>query len=163
MVDVTTIYPGTVFAYFMLGKILRRVVLIAIFNIAGYGKPFQPGTRVPEDDSQQRKRVESSTTEPPQVEFTMDARVNKTITNDAENDTYFLILLLTTASFSDSVSGNVIQTIVYGVFYLFIRICYAVAYIEALQSWRTILFATGLTCIVACNLDLVITMYRRSN
>ena len=97
------------------------------------------------------------------MEFTLDMRVNKAITNDSENDAYFLALLLATAVFSDAVSGNVTRTIVYGVIYLFIRICYAAAYLAGLQPWRTILFAAGLTCTIACNLDLVITLSGRSN
>ena len=163
MVDVTTINPGTVFAWFMLGMLLRRAVLIAIFNVSIRGKPLQPGARVPEDNPKRKERVQSSTTEPPPIEFTTDMRVNKTITNDSENDTYFLILLLATAIYSDGGSGTAVRTIVYGVIYLFIRICYAAIYIIGLQPWRTILFASGLTCTIACNLDLVITMSRRSN
>jgi uncharacterized MAPEG superfamily protein len=85
------------------------------------------------------------------------------IHNDAENDTYFLILLLATAAFSDSVNGDCVRTIVYGAIYLFSRIFYAVAYIMALQPWRTIGFYFGFACTLACNLDLVITMSRRSN
>lgn len=163
MVDVTTINPGTVFAWFMLGMVLRRVVLVAIFNRSIRAKPIPVGTRVPEDIKRQRQEVEGLNTEPARIEFSTDMRVNKTITNDTENDIYFLILLLATAVFSDAASGNATRTIVYGAVYLFIRICYAVAYIKALQPWRTILFAIGLNCTVACNLDLVITMSRRSN
>ncbi len=163
MVDVTSINPGTVFAWFMLCMMLRRGVMIALFNIAGHGKPFKPGTRVPEDDSEYKKRKQHSTEESGYIEFTTDMRVNKVITNDAENDTYFLILLLATAIFSDAQSGTCTRTIVYGVIYLFLRICYAIIYIIGLQPWRTIIFAMGMTCTIACNLDLVITMSRRSN
>jgi uncharacterized MAPEG superfamily protein len=160
MVDVTTINPGTVFAWFMLGMVLRRAVLIVIFNIGINGHPFQPGSRVPEDDPNRKKQTPTS---PPPVQFTLDMRVNKVITNDAENDTYFLILLLATAVFTDTLSGNTTRTIVYGVIYLVIRIIYAFMYIIGLQPWRTICFAMGLTCTVACNLDLIISMSRRSN
>jgi len=90
-------------------------------------------------------------------------RVNKLIANDAENDTYFLILLLATAVFIDTLSGNITRTIVYGVIYLVIRIIYAFMYIMGLQSWRTICFAMGITCTIACSLDLVISMSQRSN
>jgi len=163
MVDVTTINPGTVFAWFMLGMVLRRAVLIAIFNIGINGQPFRPGSRVPEDDPNRNKQTTISTNAPAPIQFTLDMRVNKVITNDAENDTYFLILLLATAVFTDSLSGNATRTIVYGVIYLVIRICYAIIYIIGLQPWRTIVFAMGITCTVACNLDLVISMSRRSN
>jgi len=163
MVDVTTINPGTVFAWFMLGMVLRRAVLIAVFNIAISGQPFRPGSRVPEDDPNRNKQTSKSTNAPAPIEFTTDMRVNKAITNDAENDTYFLILLLATAIFTDTASGNTTRTIVYGVIYLVLRICYAVIYIIGLQPWRTIVFAMGLTCTAACNLDLVITLSRRSN
>ncbi len=60
-------------------------------------------------------------------------------------------------------SGNTTRTIVYGVIYLVIRIIYAFMYILGLQPWRTIVFALGMTCTLACNLDLVISMSRRSN
>jgi uncharacterized MAPEG superfamily protein len=102
---------------------------------------------------------------PNQIEFTKDVRVNKTIGNDTENDPYFLILLLATAVFSDTASGNgnVTRTIVYATFYLFARIFYAVAYIMAWQPWRSILYALGMACTIACSLDLMITMSRRSN
>ncbi|CAF4231514.1 unnamed protein product, partial [Adineta steineri] len=35
MVDVTTIQPGTVFAWFMLFMVLRRIVLLVVAGIAG--------------------------------------------------------------------------------------------------------------------------------
>jgi glutathione S-transferase len=161
MVDVTTINPGTVFAWFMLGMVLRRAILILVFNIGIRGHPFQPGSRVPEDDPNKNKPTSKNAPQP--IEYTLDMRVNKVITNDAENDTYFLILLLATAVFTDTLSGNTTRTIVYGVIYLVIRIIYAFMYIMGLQPWRTIVFAMGITCTVACNLDLVISMSRRSN
>ena len=162
MVDVTTINPGTVFAWFMLGMLLRRGVLILLFNIGIRKHGFQPGTRVPEDNPNNRKKRRSET-DPQPIEYTLNMRANKVITNDAENDTYFLILLLATAVFTDTLSGNATRTIVYGVIYLVIRIVYAFMYILELQPWRTILFVMGIVCTVACNLDLVITMSRRSN
>jgi uncharacterized MAPEG superfamily protein len=163
MVDITTIKPGTVFAWFMLVMVIRRIVMIFLAIIARGRKPFPPGTRVPEDNTLRGTQVQTSTVEPGQIEFTKDVRVNKTIGNDTENDTYFLVLLLATAVFSDTVSGNTTRTIVYGAIYLFARILYAVVYIMALQPWRTVLFTVGLICTLACNLDLVITMSRRSN
>ena len=163
MVDVNTINPGSVFAWFMLAMLVRRGVLIALFNVGIRGHPLPPGSRVPEDNPRRRERTEASSEGPAPIDFTLDMRVNKTITNDSENDAYFLILLLATAAFSDSVSGNATRTIVYSVIYLFIRICYAVVYLVGLQPWRTILFASGLSCTIACNLDLVITLSRRSN
>jgi uncharacterized MAPEG superfamily protein len=90
-------------------------------------------------------------------------RANKVITNDAENDTYFLILLLATAVFTDTLTGNTTRTIVYGVIYLVIRIIYAFMYILRLQPWRTMIFTMGLACTLAISLDLVITMSRRPN
>ena len=163
IIGITTINPGTVCAWFMLGMVLRRSILVAIFNRTINAKPIPPGTRVPEDIKRRGPHEEVSKTEPSPIEFTTDMRVNKTITNDSENDTYFLIILLATTVFSNTPSGSATRTIVYGVLYLFIRICYVVAYIKALQPWRTTLFALGLTCTVACNLDLVITMSRRPN
>jgi len=161
MVDVTPINPGTVFAWFMLGMVLRRAILILLFNIGIRWHPLQPGSRVPEDGPKRNKPISVDTPRP--IEYTLDMRVNKIITNDAENDTYFQILLLATAVFTDTLSGNTTRTIVYGVIYLFIRIIYAIMYILGLQPWRTIVFAMGMTCTIACNLDLVISMSRRSN
>jgi len=162
MVDVNTIQAGTVFAWFMLVMVVRRIVILVVAGIAGRNKPFPPG-RVPEDRILKRGQVEQSMAGTIHGDFSRDVRVNKTITNDSENDTYFLILLLATAVFSDSSNGNCTRTIVYGAIYLFCRIFYAVAYIMALQPWRTIVFSLGLACTLACNLDLVITMSRRSN
>jgi len=162
MVSVNTIQAGTVFAWFMLIMVLRRIVLIVIMGIAGRNKPFPPG-RVPEDKFMKRGQVATSTTDAVPVGFTKDVRANKIINNDSENDTYFLILLLATAVFSDIANGDCVRTIVYGAIYLFFRIFYAVAYILALQPWRTLAFFFGLACTFACSLDLVITMSRRSN
>ena len=159
MVSVNTIQPATVFAWFMLVLVLRRIVLIVIFAIAGRGKPL-PAGRVPEDRMFKTGPVVVDAA--PAV-ITTDARANKVIGNDAENDTYFLILLFATAAFSDRVNGDCVRTIVYGSIYLFIRIVYALVYILGLQPWRTIFFFLGICCTLACNLDLVITMSRRSN
>ena len=164
MVSVNTIQASTVFAWFMLMMLLRRVILLVVAGIAGRNKPFPPG-RVPEDKMLKRGQV---VTTPADVAaaptaFTKDVRVNKTITNDTENDTYFLILLLATAAFSDSLNGDCVRTIVYAAIYLFFRILYAVAYVMALQPWRTLSYFCGMLCTLACNLDLVITLSRRSN
>ena len=162
MVDVNTLQSGTVFAWFMLLMLLRRWVMLVVSGMARRGKPL-PADRVPEDRKLTGGQVAAGV--PDQVEFTKDVRVNKTISNDTENDTYFLILLLATAIFSDarSVDSNVIRTIVYGAIYLFARICYAISYIMGLQPWRSISFGLGFLCTLACSLDLVITMSRRAN
>lgn len=163
MVSVDTIQARTVFAWFMLILVLRRVVLITILAISGRGRPL-PAGRVPEDRVLKGGRVAGPVIDgTPIVAVTTDVRANKVIGNDAENDTYFLILLLATAVFSDRVNGDCVRTIVYGCIYLFIRIFYAIAYILGLQPWRTILFFLGICCTIACNLDLVITMSRRIN
>jgi uncharacterized MAPEG superfamily protein len=163
MATVKTIQSGTVFAWFMLFMVLRRVVMLAVAIVARRGKPFPPGSRVPEDNKLRGRNVEVTTTTSDQNEFTKDVRVNKTINNDSENDTYFLILLLATAFFSDGGSGRSTKTIIYGLIYLVARTCYAIAYIMALQPWRTIIFAVGAAVTLACSLDLVITMSLRHN
>ena len=112
-----------------------------------------------EDRILKRSRVTPSTTGTIHSSFNVDVRVNKTIGNDSENDTYFLILLLATAIISDGQNDNCTRTIVYGVIYFYFRIFYALTYIAALQPWRTVVFYGGL----ACNFDLVITMSRRAN
>src|SRR5262245_27085662 len=114
MVDVKSIQHGTVFAWFMLVMVVRRIVILGVALVTGRGKPFPPGTRVPEDNRLRGGPVEISPVGSGLIEFTKDVRANKTIGNDSENDTYFLVLLLATAEFSDSVSGNVTRTIVYG-------------------------------------------------
>jgi uncharacterized MAPEG superfamily protein len=163
MVSVNTIQAGTVFAWFMLFMVLRRIAMLVIAGVARRGKPFPPGSRVPEDNKLRGEPVEVSTVTPGQIEFTKDVRVNKTIGNDTENDTYFLILLLATALFSRNAIPDATRTIVYGILYLFARICFAVAYIMALQPWRSVSFALGLAVTLACSLDLVITMSRQPN
>ena len=160
MVNVQSIQAGTVFAWFMLLMVLRRIVLIIIVGIAGRHRPIQPG-RVPEDKFLKSGQV-APTDHVAQI-FSKDLRANKTINNDSENDTYFLILLFATVTLSDSLNGNCVRTIVYGVLYLFFRLCYAVTYVLGLQPWRTLAFFLGLACTLACNLDLVITMSRRNN
>ena len=163
MVSVNTIQAGTVFAWFMLILVLRRLALIIVLAVGGRGKPL-PAGRVPEDRIFNRGQVAAPAIDgSPVVVVTTDVRANKVIGNDAENDTYFLILLLATAAFSDSLNGDCVRTIVYGAIYLFVRILYAVVYILGLQPWRTLLFFLGICCTIACNLDLVITMSRRSN
>ena len=165
MVDVTTIQSGTVFAWFMLIMLIRRVVLVFLLVIIRSGKSFQSDTQLPEDIRLAGKKIDVESVALGQDQFTKDVRANKVIRNDAENDTYFLILLLATATFSDTTSGNgnVIRTIVYGATYLLIRILYTISYIMALQPWRTIFYVFGLCCTLACNIDLVVTMSRRSN
>ncbi|CAF0868717.1 unnamed protein product [Rotaria sp. Silwood1] len=102
MVSVNTIQSGTVFAWFMFMMIMQRIVMLVVAGIAGRGRSFSPGSRVPEDKILKRGQVDTSTTENTHIEFTKDVRVNKTISNDTENDMYFLILLLATAIFSDT-------------------------------------------------------------
>jgi uncharacterized MAPEG superfamily protein len=162
MVSVNSIQAGTVFAWFMLMMLLRRLVLLTVLAVTGRNKPLLP-TRVPEDRVLNRRPVVAPTTDTAPIVFTKDIRVNRVIHNDAENDTYFIILLLATAFFSDNFNPDRVRTIVYGAIYLFFRILYAVAYIMALQPWRTLAFFLGMFCTLACSLDLVITMSRRSN
>ena len=137
--------------------------MLGVAITARRGKPFPPGSRVPEDNKLTRGNAGSMATTSDQIEFTKDARVNKTITNDSENDTYFLILLLATAVFSNGGTHPSTKTIVYGLIYLVARSCYAVAYIMGLQPWRTIIFTVGMAITLTCSLDLVITMSLRQN
>lgn len=163
MVNVQSIQAGTVFAWFMLFMVLRRIGLIIIIGITGRNRPFQAG-QVPEDKFLKNRQIgiAPTTDHTPQI-FSKDIRANKTIHNDAENDIYFLILLFATATLSDSLNGDCVRTIVYGILYFVFRLVYAVAYIVGLQPWRTLAFFLGLACTLACNLDLVITMSRRNN
>lgn len=163
MVSVNTIQAGTVFAWFMFLMVLRRVALLITAMVAGRNKPFVPGSRAPEDRMLKRGQIQPTSSDIAPIEYTKELRAMRVIGNDTENDSYFFILLLATAAFSDSVSLDCTRTIVYGTIYLFFRLCYALAYIFALQPWRTILFAFSLACTFACSLDLLITMSRRSN
>jgi hypothetical protein len=92
MVDVTTINSGTVFAWFMRGMVLRCAVLVALFIIGINGRPFQPCSRVPEDDPNRNKPTSINTPSP--VQFTLDMCVNKVITNDAESVVLFVLFML---------------------------------------------------------------------
>lgn len=165
MVSVNTIQAITVFAWFMLIMIIRRIIMFIIAGIVARNKPL-PLDRAPEDRILARGRIEPTAIANAvniNGDFNKIVRVNKVITNDTENDTYFLILLLATATFSDIANGNCIRTIVYSTIYLFFRILYAIAYIMALQPMRTIVFYISFACILACNIDLVITMSRQKN
>ena len=163
MVNVNSIQSGTVFAWFMLVMVIRRIVILFVAAVSAHDKPFPAGSRVPEDKILKSKNVHPWMFETTQTEFTKDVRANKIFGNDSENDTYFLILLLATAVFSDNVSGSSTRTIVYSTVYLFARIFYAIAYIIALQPWRTLAYYLGFFCTLACSLDLVLTMSMRSN
>ena len=164
MVNVISIQPSTVFAWFMFLMVLRRIILLIVSMIIGYKKPLTGGSRPPEDKIFKRGQVEPSTSAIVPTEFTKNVRINKVIHNDAENDTYFLILLLATAIYSDaSLSRDCTRTVIYGTIYLFFRLCYTVAYILALQPWRTLCFFCGLACTFAISFDLLITMSRQSN
>ncbi|CAF1548064.1 unnamed protein product, partial [Rotaria sordida] len=70
-------------------------------------QPFQSSVRLPEDDIRKNKQKQNPTESTPQRVVDRDVRINGVITNDAENDTYFLVLLLATALFSDFVNGDV--------------------------------------------------------
>ena len=166
MVNVISIQPSTVFAWFMFLLVLRRVILIILTMIWGYKKPLIAGSRPPEDRMFKRGQIEpsSSTTNEISVEFTKDVRINKVIHNDAENDIYFLILYLATAIYTDaSLSRDCTRTVIYGTIYLFFRLFYTISYIFALQPWRTICFFCGLACTFAISFDLLITMSRQPN
>lgn len=165
MVNVTSIQPSTVFAWFMFLMVLRRVVLLIVAMILGYRKPLIAGSHPPEDRLFKRGQVEpSSSSIATPLEFSKDVRINKIIHNDAENDIYFLILYLATAVYSDAaLSRDCTRTVIYGTIYLFFRLCYTVAYIFALQPWRTLCFYCGLACTFAISLDLLITMSRQPN
>ncbi|CAF3789550.1 unnamed protein product, partial [Rotaria sp. Silwood1] len=52
-------------------------------------------------------------------------RINGAISNDSENDTYFLILYLGTAIFSYSVNADIVRVVVYGAIYLTARIVHS--------------------------------------
>lgn len=103
-------------------------------------KPFNPSIRPPEDRKLKSKKIQSTLDGVTPIECTKDIRTLRIISNDTENDTYFFALLLATAVFSDDVSGLSTRTIVYGTVYLFIRLCYVIAYFLPLQPWRTIAF-----------------------
>lgn len=166
MVNVISIQPSTVFAWFMFLLVLRRLVLIILTMILGYNKPFVVGSRPPEDRMFKRGQVEhsSSSSSIVAVEFSKDVRINKVIHNDAENDFYFLILYLATAIYTDSLlSRDCTRTVIYGTIYLFFRLGYTIAYIFALQPWRTLCFFCGLLCTFAMSLDLLITLSRQPN
>lgn len=163
MVLITTIQSYTVFAWFMLLMVLRRVVLTILAIIVGYHRPFVPGSRVPEDRMLKPKDLQANFNDVAQTSFTKDVRINKVFHNDSKNDLHFFILLLATAVAATDVADPSTRTIVYGVIYFVTRVFYAIAYVFGWQPWRTIALTIGLLCTLAISLDLVITMSLRSN
>jgi uncharacterized MAPEG superfamily protein len=163
MADVTTIQSLTVFAWFMMLMILRRCIILIMGIYAGRYQPYPLGTQVPEDNMFKREEFRSPTPVTSESDFCEAVRVNRVIHNDSENDTYFLIMLLSTAVTGDAIGDNCIRTIVYGSIYLAVRLFYAAAYIMAWQPWRMISFSLGLLCTLACSIHLVITMSTRAN
>ena len=75
MVSVNTIRPGTVFAWFMLVMVIRRIVILFVAGIAGRHRPFLPGSRPPEDKMLKNKKVNPWIDGPTQIEFTKDVRI----------------------------------------------------------------------------------------
>ncbi|CAF1415058.1 unnamed protein product [Rotaria magnacalcarata] len=142
MTDINSIKPGTVFAWFMLVLIVRRIVLIVMLIVTK--QKTSPG--LPPPDTSDRP-----------------TRINGAIRNDSENDAYFLILYLGTAIFSYSVNADIVRMIVYGAVYLTTRSIHSVMFILALQPHRMLAFLFGLLCTFAMSLDLVITMSRTTN
>ncbi|UJR29262.1 hypothetical protein I4U23_010476 [Adineta vaga] len=57
MVTVNTIRSGTVFAWFMLMMLLRRIVLLLVAGFSEWNRPFPPDTRVPEDKILKRDQI----------------------------------------------------------------------------------------------------------
>lgn len=163
MATVTTIQSYTVFAWFMLFMVLRRIILLVLAIIFGFHRPFTAGSRVPEDKMFKTKELRSSFANVASIEFTKDVRINKVFHNDSKNDMQFYILLLATAVTATDIADPSTRTIVYGVIYFCARVFYALSYVMAWQPWRTIALVSGLLCTLACSLDLVITMSLRSS
>lgn len=153
----------TVFAWFMLCMVIRRIVLVTLSAIIGFHRPFEPGTRAPEDRMLKAKDTQATMDDVPAVSFTKDIRINRAIHNDAENDPLFFSLLLATAVASDNVTEPSTRVIVYGSIYLFARMAHAFTYTMALQPWRTIALFVSVLCTLACSLDLVVSMSLRAN
>lgn len=164
MVDVYSIKPGTVFAWFMLVLVVRRFVLVVMLIVTFRQNPPKPGARAPEDAPRKVEHQNNSTAavQPPN-DFDRAARINAAIRNDSENDAYFLILYLGTAIFSYSLNPDVVRMIVYGAIYLAARITHSFMYLLALQPFRSMSYMVGLLCTFAMSLDLVITTSRSSN
>jgi uncharacterized MAPEG superfamily protein len=126
--------------------LLLNTTIGFLFSKSGYAvKRYYDITQVVEFRKmiQTKKQTPTLTNVPPPAQFTLDMRVNKLIANDAENDTYFLILLLATAVFIDTLSGNITRTIVYGVIYLVIRIIYAFYVYYGITILENYLFCYG--------------------
>lgn len=140
MVDIYSIRVGTVFAWFMLILMIRRITLVVMLVIIGMKK----GSAKSNNDD-------------------VIERINGCLTNDSENDTYFLILYLGTAIYSYSLNPDLVRMIVYGSIYLFARIMHSTMYVAGIQPARTLCYLVGLLCTFAMNLDLVILMSRASN
>ncbi|CAF1160440.1 unnamed protein product [Rotaria sp. Silwood1] len=71
-------------------------------------KPPQPGSRPPEDiRMMSNNKISAESTSPDK--FDRAARINGAISNDSENDAYFLILYLGTAIFAYSVNADILR------------------------------------------------------
>lgn len=163
MVSVDTILSYTVFAWFMLAMVVRRIILLTFAAINGRYRPTLDLTQVPEDNIMKPKDLRTPIQEIGSVVYNKELRTNRVIGDDTENDIYFLILLLATAIVSDNVSDPCTRTIVYGVIYLIARTMFTLCYILALQPWRTMFSIITHACTLACSIDLVITMSTKPN
>ncbi|CAF3648151.1 unnamed protein product [Rotaria socialis] len=159
MTDIYSIKPGTVFAWFMLVLVIRRIVLIVMLIASGIAKSSGAASQpveVARNGGSGKNAKESDQAD-------LGTLINTAITNDSENDTYFLILYLATGIYSYSVNVDVLRMIVYGAVYLFARIIHSVVLILELQPYRTLAYLIGLMCTLAISIDLVVTMSRSTN
>lgn len=157
MVDIYTIKPGTVFAWLMLVLVVRRLVAVVLLIVSKQMQQSKSG-------SQQPVESRNSTNDGKQTgSGDLPTRINGIISNDSENDTYFLILYLGTSIFSYSVNADIVRLIVYGSIYLAARISHFTMYALGYQPPRTMSYLVGLLCTFAMSLDLTITMSRSSN
>lgn len=163
MVSVNTILSYTVFSWFMLLMIVRRIVLVSFAAINSRYRASPDITKVPEDMIMKPKELQTPIQSIGSVVYSKELRSNLVITDDAENDPYFLLVLLATAIVSDNVSDPCTRTIVYGTVYFAARFSYTVCYVLGFQPWRTLCYVAGLMCTFACSLDLVVTMSSKSN
>ncbi|CAM4784481.1 unnamed protein product [Rotaria magnacalcarata] len=95
MTDIYSIKPGTVFAWFMLVLVIRRIVLVVMLIASGIvkssGAASQP-VEVARNGNSGKGSKELASSD----KADLPTLINNAITNDSENDTYFLILYLGT-------------------------------------------------------------------
>eukprot|EP01117_Protostelium_nocturnum_P010699 TRINITY_DN3852_c0_g3_i4.p1 TRINITY_DN3852_c0_g3~~TRINITY_DN3852_c0_g3_i4.p1 ORF type:complete len:163 (+),score=50.84 TRINITY_DN3852_c0_g3_i4:75-563(+) len=141
----------TVFAWFMLFLVLRRIGILVFSGLKG--DRSQPNDRPPEDTKIMPEEAGAALSRG-QETWTAQKRAGRTMDNDTENDILFVPLLLALA-FSP-IPATTRRIICYAAVYAFSRFVYAVSYLGGFQPWRSVMFSLTLLTTLVLALDLSI-------